>query len=153
MVPKKRGLVGFRPGAPAGLQTAWDGAYLRRMGESQYLSVIRIWAALAWADGVIADAEAAAMKRLVESADLTDDERATALGWLEEKVDLDTANISGLSEEARHGIYRAAVRLAAVDLEIADEERTFLDTLRGGLEISTETAAELEKGVPAMSKS
>ncbi len=123
------------------------------MGESQYLSVIRIWAALAWADDVIADAEAAAMKRLVESADLTDDERSTALGWLEEKVELDTANIAGLSEEARHGIYRAAVRLAAVDLEVADEERAFLDRLRTGLELSDETVAELEKGIPALAKS
>lgn len=121
------------------------------MGESQYLSVIRIWAAVAWADGVIADAEAAAMKRLVESADLTDDERATALGWLEEEVSLDTANTEGLSEEARHGIYRAAVRLAAVDLEIADDERSFLAKLRTGLDISDDDAKELEKGVPAMS--
>lgn len=122
------------------------------MGESQYLSVIRIWAAVAWADGVIADAEAAAMKRLVESADLTDEERQTALGWLENKVELDTANIDGLSEEARHGIYRAAARLAAVDLDVAAEERSFLDKLRTHLEISEQTAATLEKGVPALEK-
>jgi uncharacterized membrane protein YebE (DUF533 family) len=120
------------------------------MGESQYLSVIRIWAALAWADGVIADAEAAAMKRLVESADLTDDERGTALGWLTEKVDLDTENLAGLSDEARQGIYRAAARLAAVDLEIADEERTFLERLRKGLNIDDEAAAKIAESVPAL---
>ncbi len=122
------------------------------MGESQYLSVIRVWAALAWADDKIVDSEAAAMKRLVESADLTDDERKTALGWLENKVELDTANIAGLSEDARKGIYRAAGRLAAVDLEVADEERSFLERLREGLEIDEETARELEKGVPILSK-
>lgn len=123
------------------------------MGESQYLSVIRIWAALAWADGVIADAEAAAMRRLIDSADLTDEEREEALAWLEEKVELDTANIAGLSMDARHGIYRAAGRLAAVDLEVADEERSFLERLRTGLDIDEETARELEKGVPALDKS
>lgn len=120
------------------------------MGESQYLSVIRIWAALAWADGVIADAEAAAMKRLVESADLTDEERGTALGWLDEKVELDTENIAGLSDEARQGIYRAAARLAAVDLEIADEERNFLKRLREGLKIDDEAAAKIAESVPAL---
>ncbi len=121
------------------------------MGESQYLSVIRIWAAVAWADGVIADAEAAAMKRLVEGADLTADERETALGWLETKVELDTANVEGLSEEARHGIYRAAARLAAVDLDVADEEKSFLDRLREGLNIDEETAKDIVKAVPALS--
>jgi uncharacterized membrane protein YebE (DUF533 family) len=123
------------------------------MAESQYLSVIRIWAALAWADGVIADAEAAAMKRLIESADLTDEERASALGWLDEKVELDTTGIASLSEEARHGIYRAAARLAAVDLEVAEEELHFLARLQEGLDLDDDTARELEKGVPALERS
>jgi len=123
------------------------------MAESQYLSVIRIWAALAWADGVIADAEAAAMKRLIESADLTDEERASALGWLDDKVELDTTGIASLSEEARHGIYRAAARLAAVDLEVAEEELDFLGRLQEGLDLDDDTARELEKGVPALKRS
>ena len=120
------------------------------MAESQFLSVIRVWAALAWADDVIADAEADAMKRLISSAELTEDERTTAMGWLEEKVDLDTANIKGLKDEARRGIYRAAARLAAVDLEIAAEERTFLTRLREGLEISETDAKEIEANIPGM---
>lgn len=144
---------GRQRAARRGCQAPREAHIFAYMGESQYLSVIRIWAAVAWADGVIADAEAAAMKRLIESADLTDDERDTALSWLEEKVSLDTANIEGLSEEARHGIYRAAVRLAAVDLEIAADERDFLATLRSGLNISEDDAKDLEKGVPAMASS
>jgi uncharacterized membrane protein YebE (DUF533 family) len=122
------------------------------MAESQFLSVIRVWAALAWADGVIADAEAAAMKRLIKSAELTDDERKIALGWLEQKVDLETANITDLAAEARRGIYRAAARLAAVDLDIADTERAFLDRLRDGLDIGSEAAAEIEASIPGMSR-
>ena len=120
------------------------------MAESQFLSVIRVWAALAWADDKIADAEADAMKRLISSAELTDDERTTAMGWLDEKVDLDTANIKGLKDEARRGIYRAAARLAAVDLDIADAERTFLTRLREGLEISEDDAKEIEANIPGM---
>ncbi|HUH04617.1 MAG TPA: DUF533 domain-containing protein [Kofleriaceae bacterium] len=114
--------------------------------------MIRIWAALAWADGVIVDSEAAAMKRLVESADLTDEERETALGWLDKRVELDTSNTAGLSEEARHGIYRAALRLAGVDLDFAEEELQFLDRLRGALEISESTASDLEKSVPGLKR-
>ena len=35
------------------------------MAESQFLSVIRVWASMAWADGVIHDAEAQALRRLM----------------------------------------------------------------------------------------
>lgn len=122
------------------------------MAESQYLSVIRIWAALAWSDGVIADSEAAAMRRLIESADLSDAERTAALEMLVSKVDLDTASLTSLSEEARHGIYRAAARLAAVDLEVAEEELNFLERLQEGLGIDDETAEDLEKGIPALAR-
>lgn len=117
---------------------------------SQYLSVIRIWAATAWADGVIADAEAAAMRRLIESADLTDDERGTALGWLESEVALDTAELGELSDDARQGVYRAALRLAAVDLDVDAAERTFLERLRTALDIDEDTARAIHDSVPAM---
>ena len=115
--------------------------------ESTFLSVIRVWAAVAWADGVIAEAEAEAMKRLIAGADLTDEERTEASGFLTNKVELDTAGIEGLGDSVRHGIYRAAYRLAKVDLAIADEERSFLDRLRTGLNLSSETCSEIEASV------
>ena len=46
------------------------------MAESQILSVIRVWAAVAWADGVLAEAEAEGLRRLIRTAELTADERA-----------------------------------------------------------------------------
>ena len=122
------------------------------MAESQFLSVIRVWAALAWADGVIADAEAAAMKRLIAGAELGDDDRKTALAWLENPVELETAGVANLAEDARRGIYRAAVRLAAVDLEVADAEKAFLLRLRTGLAISNEVAEAIEANVPGASR-
>jgi len=115
--------------------------------ESQYLAVIRVWAALAWADGVIQDSERAAITKLISVADLSDAERVTAAELLESKVELATDSISGLSAPAREGIYRAASRMAMVDLDMAAEETAMLRRLRDGLGISAETAKELEKGI------
>jgi hypothetical protein len=119
--------------------------------ESTFLSVIRVWAALAWADDVIAEPEAEAMKRLIAGADLTDDERKEALGFLDNKVDLETANVEGLSDKVKQGIYRAAYRLAKVDLNIADEERSFLKRLRDGLSLSEDMCKDIESSIDASS--
>lgn len=117
------------------------------MAETPFLSVIRVWAALAWADGVVQPAEAAAMRRLIDAAELTDDERAIAQTFLAEKVELDTASVAGLGDDARRGIYRAACRLAAVDRDVAAVERSFLVRLRDGLGIGADEAREIEVGI------
>jgi uncharacterized tellurite resistance protein B-like protein len=111
--------------------------------ESQYLSVIRVWAAMAWADGVMAESEAEAIRRLIAVAELTGDERATADSFLNGRVELETASISGLSDAARAGIYRAALRLAMVDQDVADEELQMLSRIREGLGLSAEAAKEI----------
>lgn len=120
------------------------------MAESQFLSVIRVWAALAWADGVIAEAEATGMKRLIAVAQLSDTEKETALGFLTSRVDLDTSNLGELSVDAKKGIYRAACRLAAVDHDVAAAERIFLGRLRDGLALTEVDAREIEQGVPGL---
>src|SRR4029450_12449991 len=90
------------------------------MAESQFLSVIRIWAALAWADGVMQPAEAAAMRRLIDAADLDPVDRQRALGFLDAKGELDPTSLESYTDDVRRGIYRAACRLAAVDREVAE---------------------------------
>ena len=120
------------------------------MAETQFLSVIRIWAAMAWADGVIADAEAVAMRRLIAAAQLTEDEKAQASSFLASRVELDTANLRELSLDARKGIYRAACRLATVDQEVAAAERIFLGRLREAMQLSEDEAREIEKSVPGI---
>ncbi len=122
------------------------------MAESQFLSVIQVWAALAWADGKIADAEAAAIRRLIESADLEEPDRQTALSWLETPVELETEQVAALGEEARRGVYRAAARLAAVDLDVAREERSFLERLRIGLGLDNETTTAIEAVIPGLKR-
>jgi hypothetical protein len=117
------------------------------MAETQFLSVIRLWAALAWADGVVKPAEATALRRLIDAADLTDGERDHAQGFLAEKVDLDPTNLEGLSVDSRQGIYRAACRLAAVDRDVADVERSFLGRLRSVLAVAPDAAHDIEVAV------
>lgn len=121
------------------------------MPESRFLDVIRVWAALIWADGVIAESEKLAMERLIKTANLSDEERATAMGWLENKVELADGELAGLSEASRLGVYRAAARLAAVDQDVDDTERNFLGRLRESLGISEETAKKIVGEIPGHS--
>lgn len=115
--------------------------------ESQYLAVIRVWAALAWADGVIQDSERDAITKLISVAQLSDEDRETATALLDSKVELSTDSISGLSAPAREGIYRAALRMAMVDLDMAKEETAMLARLREGLKIDEATAKSIETAI------
>jgi uncharacterized membrane protein YebE (DUF533 family) len=120
------------------------------MAESQILSVIRVWAAVAWADGMLAEAESEGMKRLIRTADLTPEERSAALTFLDGKVDLPDVYLANLSPESRRGIYRAACRMAVVDHVFAHAERRMLDRLQGLLAIPQDIAHEIEADVPGM---
>ena len=105
---------------------------------------VRTWAALAWADGVIAAAESVAIKRVIELAEFSEEDAATAHAYLDTKVELDTEGLEELSSSSREGIYKAAVRLAHVDLDLATEELTLLERLRQALDIESARARELE---------
>ncbi len=120
------------------------------MAESQILSVIRVWAAVAWADGVLAEAEAEGMRRLIRSADLTAEERSGASRFLDDKVDLPDVYLTNLSPDSRRGIYRAACRMAVVDHVFAHAERRMLDRLQGLLAIPRDIALEIEADIPGM---
>ena len=117
------------------------------MAESQILSVIRVWAAVAWADGVLAEAEAEGMRRLIRSADLTPEERSAATRYLDTKVDLPDVVLTNVNAEARRGIYRAACRMAVVDHVFAHAERKMLDRLRGMLNIPADIVTEIEADI------
>jgi uncharacterized membrane protein YebE (DUF533 family) len=117
--------------------------------ETPYMAVLRVWAAMAWADGVIAPAEAEALRRLVAVAPIQPAEREVALAWLDQPVELDTRYVSRLSSESRRGVYRAAVRLARVDLHVADQERALLDQLKDALGLDGPAAEAIEAEVSA----
>jgi uncharacterized membrane protein YebE (DUF533 family) len=120
------------------------------MADSQILSVIRVWAAIAWADGVLADVEAEGLRRLIRNADLHPDGRKAATAFLQDRTDLPDVYLSSLNPEARRGIYRAACRMAVVDHVFAHAERRMLDRLQGLLAIPREIALEIEADVPGM---
>lgn len=113
-------------------------------GESPYMSVLRVWVALAWADGVIAPAEAEVLRRLIAVAPVEESERSVALAWLDEPLELDASQLRQLGTESRHGVYQAAVRLARIDLNVAAQERALLERLRDTLGIDAATASDIE---------
>jgi uncharacterized membrane protein YebE (DUF533 family) len=120
------------------------------MAESQILSVIRMWAAVAWADGVMADAELDSLNQLIRTADLTEDERTAARKFLHTRTGLPETYLTNLAPEARRGVYRAACRIAVVDRVFTATERALLDRMRNLLGVPAEVAQELEADVPGM---
>ena len=120
------------------------------MAESQILSVIRMWAAVAWADGVMADAELDSLNQLIRTADLTEAERAAARKFLHTRTGLPETYLTNLAPEARRGVYRAACRIAVVDRVFTATERALLDRMRNLLGVPAEVAQELEADVPGM---
>jgi uncharacterized tellurite resistance protein B-like protein len=120
------------------------------MEDNPHLSVIQIWSALAWADGVVVPAERMTLRRLVAAArELSERERQRALGWLDQPVALEEVDVRGLDREARAGIYRAAVGLAAVDGEIHATERALLGRLGTLLELGAEATRQIEAAISA----
>ena len=120
------------------------------MADSPFLTVIRIWAATAWADGKLADAEAHALRRLIDGAELDDGDRAAALAFLEQPTSLDGASLSSMSVEARRGVYRAACRMVVLDREVSTSERDLLADLRTRLSLAADEAKEIEQSVPGL---
>lgn len=114
------------------------------------LTVIRVWAAMAWADGVLAPAEADGLRRLINETAMTTPERVAAFRLLDAPVRLASLELDGLTPEARRGVYRAACRMALVDRDVAPGERAFLERLRGPLGIPDDIAAEIEADLPGL---
>jgi uncharacterized membrane protein YebE (DUF533 family) len=100
-----------------------------------FLTAVHVWAAAAWADGVIADAEALTMKALIQAAKLTEEERATARRWIDQKVRLDDVDLTKLQRDEWLHIYSVACGVVAMDREVAAMERGFLERLRNALQL------------------
>ena len=109
-----------------------------------------MWAAVAWADGVLAESEAEGMRRLIRTADLTAEERTAASRFLDARTELPETYLQTLNPEARRGIYRAACRMAMVDHVFAHAERKMLDLLQHNLAIPRDIAQEIEADVPGL---
>ncbi len=111
--------------------------------ESDVFLAVKVWAAAAWADGVIVPEEAESMRMVIGMAKLTDEEREAALAMLESKVELEDIDVSALSEDDRLNIYSATLGVVTVDNKVVATELAFLERLRSALGIDAERAAEL----------
>ena len=125
-------------------------AEMESQSESQILSVIRMWAAVAWADGVMSETETESLSRLIRTADLTDSERAAARTFIETRTGLPETYLTNLTPEAKRGVYRAACRMAVVDHVFSVTERALLDRMRNLLGVPAEIAREIETEVPGI---
>lgn len=108
---------------------------------------LRVWVATAWADGTIAEAEREALRRLIGYAAVPADYRSEALTWLDAPIELEVGDLHELSLVRRQFIYRVAMSLTKVDLEVDATEQNLLDRLRVALELAPGEVAELELGV------
>jgi len=111
--------------------------------ESAFATAVKIWAAAAWADGIISPEEAMVMRAIVSSAKLTDEEKQTAMSWLDNKVELADVDLSNIAVHDREHIYAAALGVVAIDKELAEGETVFLERLREALQIAEETAKRM----------
>jgi len=115
--------------------------------QSKFMQAAQLWAAAAWSDGVISDEERVGMVVIIKLAELDEEDKAMAMGWLENKVDLDDLNIAGTPVEDRAKIYTSALRVVMLDNTLAETEKAFLGRLRDALDIDEATAAELRKNL------
>jgi uncharacterized membrane protein YebE (DUF533 family) len=99
------------------------------------LTAVKLWAAAAWADGVVVEAEAMTMRAIIAAAKLTEQERALASTWLEVKVSLEDVGLAKIPRDERLHIYSVACGVAAMDQDVAAAERAFLDRLGKALQL------------------
>lgn len=106
------------------------------MSDSNHLlTAVKLWAAAAWADGVVVEAEAMTMRAIIAAAKLTDQERALASTWIESKVSLEEVGLAKIPRDERLHIYSVACGVTAMDKDVAAAERAFLDRLAKALQI------------------
>ena len=116
------------------------------MNDKTFLSVFRIWASCAWADGVLDFRESASLENLVtRNREISDLARRTAISWIDQAPEFNDVDVRDLSESARWKVYEAAFALAVIDETVTEEERHILDRIITMLELDEDKARVKEK--------
>jgi uncharacterized membrane protein YebE (DUF533 family) len=110
------------------------------------LTAVKVWAAAAWADGVLVESEKMTMNAIIQAGKLTDEQRATARGFLDKKVTLDDVDLAAIPAGEKLHIYVVACGMVAFDKDVASAEKGFLDRLGKALGISDADAAKARTG-------
>jgi uncharacterized membrane protein YebE (DUF533 family) len=117
------------------------------MNDGDHLvTAVKIWAAAAWADGVVVESEAMTLRAIIAVAKLTDEQRATAVRWIDTRVTLEDVDVKNIPAADRVHIFSVACGMVAFDQKVAAEERGFLERLAKALDLSAADAAQARKG-------
>jgi tellurite resistance protein len=110
------------------------------------IKIIRVWAAAAWADGKLHNAEAAALRRLIDASDdLGPDERKEAMDYLKGPPTIDlAAEIKSMTKASREGALRAAQGIVRLDGKVTDDESAFLGKLQDLLGLDSKTVSKIK---------
>lgn len=111
------------------------------------LAIARIWAAAAWADGLVHPAEASAFYRFLESStDLDEAAQEAASALLDTKPDVMLADeVAKLSPPSKEDVYRAVINIVLIDGKVTDDELSFVTRLRDQLELPQDVVARVEQ--------
>src|SRR5882762_3586512 len=93
------------------------------------LAIIKALVPVAWADGVFAEKEEAALEALLVAFNANDEERSQIREYAKEKRTLDDIELQDLSADDRRVLLQHAVLLTFVDGEQGEDERQFLDKM------------------------
>lgn len=110
------------------------------------LTAVKTWAAVAWADGKLVEAERTTMRAIILASKLTDQERTIAATYLDEPVKLADLELDRVPPAERIHIFSVACGVSAMDKDIASAERVFLDKLATALGLSPADAQKARAG-------
>src|SRR5262245_31933817 len=109
------------------------------------LTIVRLWAAAAWADGFLHPAEEAALRRLIEaSTELGEPERQHAMGLLTGPPGVKVEEVQKLDATSREGVYRAVLGIIRLDGKVTGEEQEWVARLRDRLGLDAAVLARIE---------
>jgi uncharacterized membrane protein YebE (DUF533 family) len=118
----------------------------------QNMAIVKSLVSVAWADGVLADAEKEMVESLIAAFEATDDEAKQIRAYAAEKKTLDDIPLGDLSADDRRVLLQHAVLLTFVDGEQAASEREFIDALCKRLRIPDDEAQAIVSSAEARSK-
>ena len=109
------------------------------------MTIVRFWAAAAWADGKLHPAEEAALRRLIDASDdLGVDGRRQALALLGGPPDVSVDEVRTLPAVSREGVYRAVLGIVRLDGQVTPDEEEWIGRLRARLDLDAATLARIE---------
>jgi uncharacterized tellurite resistance protein B-like protein len=102
---------------------------LEKLDRAMRQKLLRVLAAAAWIDGEVQDKERAFIERLLEKLPLGDDERKTALGYLDTPPHPAEVDPSKIPPEYREGLVKLVWQLVGADDKVEDEELAMVKEL------------------------